>query len=550
MNHTQPVILLEHQRPEDPENFQDVVNAPLSANLTTPYISAVLKSQQIPVETLDANLLDLSVDDTLEELAKRQPKLLGVHTIYLWDKTAEVFEMLSRLSKILPDTHINLFGFYPTFSYEKILQQFPFIDSVTMGEPEYTFLELSKAISDNTLNPNLSAIDSLAFGPKDASNGHKIIINKQRPLISDLNLNIDLDGLPFPDRGDLEQRKKRKVATFVLGSRGCYNHCTFCYINPYYANRTHAANGTDAQDSTSTSTWRGRSAENIFLEIQELYTGHGIRYIYFADANFFGPGRQGQHRALRLADLIIKNNLDIRFGLECRANDVEAKEESLSRLVQAGLREVFLGLESGSQRVLDRFKKGLTTETNERAINLLRRYGIEPSLGFIMFHPDAHLSDIRKNFEFLKQTRLLRTPAVTSHILHHGQTFFRGTPDFHQSVQSPGATLEPFTGYEAFCGLTDPGVAAFSEVATGLCRAVLDMLGPEDADVCNANVTSGRLVVLNSAIISAYDRLLALFEDAGTQAVDVATKDARRLCGEILSDINHAYEPAGGNSHR
>ncbi|MHC4357474.1 MAG: radical SAM protein, partial [Planctomycetota bacterium] len=182
-----PVILLEHPRQEDPENFQDVVNAPLSANLMTPYISAVLKSQQIPVDTLDANLLDLSMDDTIEELAKRQPKLLGVHMVYLWDKTAEVFEMLSRLSEILPDTHINLFGFYPTFSYEKILQQFPFIDSVTIGEPEYTFLELSKAISGNTLNPNLSAIDGLAFRPKDASNGYEIVINRPRLLISDLD---------------------------------------------------------------------------------------------------------------------------------------------------------------------------------------------------------------------------------------------------------------------------------------------------------------------------------------------------------------------------
>ncbi|MCP4366372.1 MAG: B12-binding domain-containing radical SAM protein [Planctomycetes bacterium] len=545
-SYTNPVVLLEHPRPEDPESFQDVVNAPLSANLMTPYISAVLKSQQIPVETLDANLLDLSMDDTLEELAKRQPKLLGVHMVYLWDKTAEVFEMLSRLSEILPDTHINLFGFYPTFSYRKILQQFPFIDSVTMGEPEYTFLELSKVISGNTLNPNLSAIDGLAFRPKDASNGHEIVTNRQRPLISDLDLDIDLDGLPFPDRSDMEQRKKRRVTTYVLGSRGCYNHCTFCYINPYYANMDNGANGTDAQNSTSI--WRGRSAENVFEEILELYTEHGIRYLYFADANFFGPGRQGKRRALQLADLMIKNKLDITFGLECRANDVE--EESLSRLVQAGLREVFLGVESGSQRVLDRFKKNLTTETNERAVKLLRRYGIEPSLGFIMFHPDARLGDIRNNFEFLKRTELLRTPAVTAHILHHGQTFFRGTPDFHQSVERPGTTLEPFTGYEAFCGVTDAGVAAFAEVAAELCRAVLDMLGLEDADVCNADVTGGRLVDLNRAIISGYDRLLALFEDAGTQAADAATKDARLLCREILSDISHAYEPAGGNSYR
>ncbi len=542
MNHTQPVILLEHPRPGDPGRFQDVVNAPLSANLTTPYISAVLKSQKIRVETLDANLLGLSMEETLGELEKRQPTLLGVHMVYIWGKTAEVFEMLSRLSEILPDTHINLYGFYPTFSYEKILQQFPFIDSVTIGEPEYTFLELSEAISDKTLNPNLSNIGGLAFRPKDAPNGRELIINKQRPLISD----VDMDGLPFPDRSDLERRKTRRVTTYyVLGSRGCYNHCTFCYINPYYANAANGANGTDAQNSTSI--WRGRSAENVFEEILELYTGHGIRYLYFADANFFGPGRQGKRRAIQLADLMIKNKLDITFGLECRANDVE--EESLSRLVQAGLREVFLGVESGSQRVLDRFKKNLTAETNERAVKLLRRYGIEPSLGFIMFHPDARLCDIRESFEFLKRAELLRTPAVTAHILHHGQTFFRGTPDFHQSVERPGATIEPFTGYEASCGVTDPGVAAFSEMATGLCRAVLDVLGPKDADVCNTNVTSGRLVYLNRVIISAYDRLLALFEDAGTQAVAAATKDARRLCGEILSDL-HTHTEQPDETHR
>ncbi|MDO8136346.1 MAG: hypothetical protein Q6354_01790, partial [Candidatus Brocadiales bacterium] len=144
MQKSPPIILLEHPRPQDPSRHQDVVNAPLSANLFSPYISSLLKSEAIPVEILDAHLLGWSIDRTLEELSKRSPKLLGVHTLYLWDNTQEVFGMFSKLKERGIKAHINLFGYYPTFAYQGILEQFPFIDSVTIGELEHTFLELAQ----------------------------------------------------------------------------------------------------------------------------------------------------------------------------------------------------------------------------------------------------------------------------------------------------------------------------------------------------------------------------------------------------------------------
>ncbi|MEE9201241.1 MAG: radical SAM protein [Candidatus Brocadiales bacterium] len=521
------VILLEHPRPDDPDRHQDVVNAPLSANLQTPYISAVLKSQKIPVELIDANLMRWSMQRTLGEIAKRRPRLLGVHMVYLWGKTADVFDLLSRIHDCCPNTHINLYGFYPTFSYEDICKQFTFIDSVTIGEPETSFFELAQSLLRNRKNTGLSAIDGLAFAVKNSDPSPNIVKTRQRTLLT------DLDSLPFPDRSHMHQNAEAEhgLATYILASRGCYNHCTFCYINPSYAS------GLD-------SSWRGRSAGSVFGEIRSLYDDSGIRYLYFADANFFGPGRAGKERTSRLADLIIKDKLKIRFGIECRANDIE--EHSLSRLVNAGLREVFLGIESGCQKTLDRFKKGLSKEVNECAVRTLRRFGIEPTLGFIMFHPDSTLADIRENFEFLRKLELLRTPAVTAHILHHRQTFFRGTPDFRYTLEKSTARLEPLNGYEAFCEYSDPGVTEFAKIATSLCRSVLAMLHPDEADVCNTAIANGPSVMINQSLIRGYDRLLTAFEAANQGAPMPDPQDVRHIHDDTLRQIaEFSYKTTG-----
>ena len=96
------------------------------------------------------------------------------------------------------------------------------------------------------------------------------------------NLVSDLDTLPFPIR---------KASTYpggevnIFGSRGCYNNCTFCYINPYYGN------------ASGCPRWRGRSPENIIAEIDQIIAQTDHRYFYFTDPNFYGPGKAGKKRA-------------------------------------------------------------------------------------------------------------------------------------------------------------------------------------------------------------------------------------------------------------
>lgn len=518
------VILLEPPRPKNPDRFEDVVNAPLSACLFTGYIAAVLKRHTIEIETVNAHLHDWSVEQTIEHLSKKTFLLLCVHTVYLWEKTQNIFDMFSVVKLKKRNIHINLYGYYPAFAYKKILENFPWIDSVTIGEPEFTSLDLANYIlsGEGTSQPPFSqdvagtmpelsgtiTIPGLAYRDKAGD-----VLFHPRPPIH------ELDRLPHPERQDIDLYKKKGIAVYIQGSRGCYGHCTFCYLNSFHG---------------QVSQWRGRSAKNIFEEVLTLYTRYSVEDFYFSDANFFGPGKLGKERVVTLAELILTHDLTIRFGFECRVNDID--EYSISRLVMAGLTHVFLGLESGDPASLKRLKKYTTVDENKKAIQLLRDYGIEPTFGFIMFEPNSTLESIRNNFEFLKATGIMTTPAVTAHLLYHRQTLFEGTSDY-QSMAHEIAGTGTFTGYEVLYKIKDPKVEVFSKIISTVCRTLLSLL-PKTFDcsrikVFGRNAESDLLRSVNSSLITIFEKTLSGIE---TDTIDCYNPDIVKEISQKLID--------------
>ncbi|MDI6761325.1 MAG: radical SAM protein, partial [Candidatus Brocadiaceae bacterium] len=454
----------------------------------------------------------------------------------------EVFGLLSKIKSLNPGVHVNLYGYYPTFAHREILLHFPFVDSVTLGEPEYPFMELAQVITQLPPTPySLPPVKGLAFRNVECGiRNAEFCTPHSAPYTPP-------DSLPFPDRSLLPLYQEKGLATYILGSRGCYGRCTFCYVSPFYDG------------------WRGRSPQNIFEELKDLYE-NGVRYFYFADANFFGPGRAGRERAKELADIILKAGLNIRFGMECRANDLE--EDSLSRLVEAGLREVFLGIESACDHTLKRFRKDTSQEVNRRAIGLLRHFGIEPNLGFIMFEPYTSLKDIRTNFEFLKDTRLLRSPAITAHLLSHKQTLFMGTADYHtcrdrarpkdggfSTSALPEETDRPlglslhWGGYEAHYDFEDPGVKSFYEVISQLCHGVLSILTPVDAQsCCTPQPERGHLLEINKILVETYNKILCLYETCSerSESNGRGNKEASILVNKAIGAIHVENPPCLG----
>jgi radical SAM superfamily enzyme YgiQ (UPF0313 family) len=159
---------------------------------------------------------------------------------------------------------------------------------------------------------------------------------------------------------------------------------------------------------------------------------------------------------------MISRGLKINFSIQCRADDVE--EDLFSYLKEAGLRRVFIGIESGVQEVLDRLKKGVTIAENLEALGILKRLGLNMAIGFIMFDPDTKLEDIMDNIAFLKEAGVFRSKQATVDLLNHLQ-IFAGTP-IEETLLKQGRLRGTYLHYEY--DMVDPVAAMVCTVARRL----------------------------------------------------------------------------------
>jgi len=342
------------------------------------YLASVLREAGHEVTILDAQALGLSDREALDRaLAHPQPDLIGL-SIPFQERLRRALTFASALRQRGYKGTLVAGGHPPTFLYHAMLSNCPALDAVALGESEETLLEIASCLRDGT---EWRGVPGIALRSEDG-----VKRNPPRPM------QRDLDSLPFPARDTLptylEQVAPGDVpAASVLRSRGCTARCSFCDTRAFYR-------------SMPGPPWRVRSASNVVDEIEELMERHGVRFIRFWDDNFMGPGKPGLQAARDLATEILSRGLDVGFALECRVDAMD--EETLLLLKEAGLKRVFLGLESGVQRALDTYDKGVTVEDNRRALGTLDKMGIDVTLGFIMFDPFTTFEEVCANTEFLK----------------------------------------------------------------------------------------------------------------------------------------------------
>jgi len=318
----------------------------------------------------------------------------------------------------------------------------------------------------------------------------------------------------------------------VLGSRGCYGSCSFCPINDFYG---------------ANPLWRGRSPENIHAEVTTLLPALAGKYIYFVDANFFGPGEAGQERAEAIA-ACLEGEAGLSFGLECRVNDM--RERSLRRLAGAGLRDVFLGIESGSQDCLDRMNKRTTVEQNIAAVALLRSNGIEPHVGFIMFEPDSTIADLRENVSFLRSHGLLGRLTATVDLLYHPGIALMGTGMYERLRTEDRLNALPEGPYHGSYTFRNEKVQACADIFGAVCRHLLKRMEKPDSPIYWQNLyareaghpASGAAEELNRWLVSLFEEVLQRLEKESSLC-NYGQQD--RFIRESLSYIDRVLSPAG-----
>ncbi len=248
-------------------------------------------------------------------------------------------------------------------------------DFVILGEAEISLMELLAESSKN--NPEYNEINGLAFIHDD-----KIVKTKSRTVLK------DLDSLPFPawDVIDMEPYREmwsRSTGYFSLNmgtTRGCPFKCNWC-AKPIYGNR-----------------YNSRSPQNVVSELIMLKQKIGFDHIWFCD-DIFGlkPGWVSE-----FADLIEKSGLKFKFKMQGRV-DLLLQENNIRDLARAGCENIWMGAESGSQKILDAMDKGTTVQQIYEATHLLKRCGIKPSF-FIQFgYPGEEKEDIEKTISMINE---------------------------------------------------------------------------------------------------------------------------------------------------
>lgn len=255
--------------------------------------------------------------------------------------------------------------------YEMYLQKGA--DFIIIGEAELTLLQLIKTIEKN--ETNFSDIDGLAWLDKG-------LIKKTKKR----NVMKDLDALPFPAWDLIDIRPYRRswmkhagyFSMNVATTRGCPFKCNWC-AKPIYGNR-----------------YNSRSPQNVVNELIMLKTKYRFDHIWFCD-DIFGlqPGWVNA-----FADLIEKESLSFKFKMQGRV-DLLLKENNIKDLARAGCENIWMGAESGSQKILDAMEKGTTVKQIAAATILLKKNNIKPSF-FIQFgYPGETKEDIEKTISMI-----------------------------------------------------------------------------------------------------------------------------------------------------
>ncbi|MGB8193643.1 MAG: radical SAM protein [Chitinophagaceae bacterium] len=347
------------------------------APLGTLYAAALMRQNGYTVSLFDT-MFAHNPDEVCTHLDKHNPRFFVLYddgfnylTKMCLTNMREAAFSMSRLAKKKGCTVI-VSSSDSTDHFEKYLQEGA--DFVMLGEAEQTLLELTNALNRNESFPGIAGLAYVQDGA--------VVKTMKRPVMR------ELDSLPMPawdlvNMKDYRAMWMKSSGYFSMNmgtTRGCPFKCNWC-AKPIYGNR-----------------YNSRSPEHVINELKWLKEKFAFDHIWFCD-DIFGlkPGW-----VKRFADLVQQEQLQFKFKIQARA-DLLLQDDYIKDLARAGCDNIWMGAESGSQRILDAMDKGTTIEQIYSATKLLKKHGIKPSF-FIQFgYLGETIEDIKKTIGMINE---------------------------------------------------------------------------------------------------------------------------------------------------
>ncbi len=361
------------------EKYIDVIRGgnmyfyPFEPPLGLAALSAYLTRDGHEVRIIDMQGEHISQEELQKILIKESPDLVGLTAM---TPTIRISLDIAKLSKfILPDIPVIIGGVHPTVSPESVLSC-EYVDFAVRCEGEETLGVLLKQGFDNPQD-----IPGLCWKQKDGTP----VISEKAPLIK------DIDALPFPDYSTFPvehyieyTRNLRGIRGIsMMVTRGCPYHCSFCAVKETMGTR-----------------WRGLKPENAAKFMLDICSKYNLEGIWFKDSTF-----NINHKwTLDFAESLVTKKNPYQFQINTRVDLV--REDEIALLKKAGLVQVDLGIESGSQESLNTLKKNISIDQIYSSVSLLKKMEIKVSGFFMIGIPGETEEDIDDTLALAKDLDL------------------------------------------------------------------------------------------------------------------------------------------------
>ena len=349
------------------------------------YIHAFLLEQNVDSKILFIPKFDRNSFQSIKDFfVHYEPKIIGISLMSPEYYKAKEFSQFVK--KEFPDINIVWGGIHPTIDPLRSIQ---YADYVFRGESEHTYCEFVTALSKGKPVENIS---NLVY---KSPNGVKM--NKLRPL------NQNLDALPFPEHlpnrslimhsntlHELDRALFKKYTRYsgkfysIITTRGCPFACSYCCNSAF-------------SKLYGPSKVRKRSVENVIKEMK-----HAIRlfpdllYFNIQDDNFFSYDLEW------MKSFAMESKREIKKNFVCRTTPAHLNEEKIITLKQAGLSWIFMGLQSGSEKInMEVYKRYVPNEKFLEATKIVLRNKIAGFYDVILDNPYETEEDVLETIKIL-----------------------------------------------------------------------------------------------------------------------------------------------------
>lgn len=343
------------------------------------YIATYAQKRDFNVGVIDAEALGLTVEEVVVALNCVVPRWVGFNLL------APTFEMSARIADKLNDTVKVMLGGPHAIAmpYETLADsRFRLCEALVLGEAETRVSALLEDVNSRQSLPGVMWID--------ASSG---VCMTGRGEASSYHLAPDINDLPIVDRkylvNDPYTADDGRIESNIVGSRGCPYNCSFCGA---------------AVSRNPRAQVRTRNVESILLELEKLHLEYGASAFRFVDDLFLGCPRLIR----AYVSAFKEEKVGSRFVWDAtgRVNILDkVSDEDLCELRDSGCREVALGLESGSERLLKRLDKRISIEQIRSVVSRIMATGISVKGYFMLGIPTETRQELESTITLIQELR-------------------------------------------------------------------------------------------------------------------------------------------------